>query len=701
MRGLALWLILTVLPLAATAQMAATLVADRVDVTADSRLIATGGVEALYQGTRLRAERITYDRTTDKLTIEGPILITDPDGQILTAESARLDPQFETGLLLGARLVLDQQLQLAANRIDRVDGRFSQLSQTAVTSCAVCGGRAPLWSIRADRVLLDDAEEMLYLERVRFRVKDVPIAYLPSLRLPTPSNGRATGLLTPRFTTSDLLGPGLRLPYFITIGPSRDLTLTPFISRETRTLEARYRQAFGRGGIDIQTAVTQDDLRGGPDLRGFTTATGTFRVAEDYDLSFDLQYASDDAYLSDYNISDTDRLASVIALTRVDEDSVFSISGSNYSSLRENEVTSSLPPVVLTGGVLRQFERLGGTLTLAASGDTLLRYADDRDDFERDQGRLGASAYYSTRRVTDAGLSASMTVGVRADAFRIENEMGGPDTSLGRIAPSARAVLRYPLARISSGSRNLIEPVLAISYSEAFGETPPNEDSLRQEFDEGNLTTLTQLPGEDAVQTGGRAALGITWTRTGGEGVTSALTFGRVFQQEVQQDFTRSSGLDHARSDWLVAAQLELPRGLTFDGRALIDDEGETSLSTARVYWDRPEVQLAAAYIFQRADPRIDRPEDISEYSFDGAVRVSPAWDVSFDARYDLGQDAAVEAGLGVGWTNECVNLALSVSRRFASSTTLQPSTDYGLSVELLGFSARSDGVRSQARCDS
>ena len=108
MRGRLLALLLLVLPGLASAQEdsgMASLVADSVVVTADGRLVASGDVEAFHEGTTLSAARITYDRAAGRLSIEGPILIREPGGAVLAAESADLDPQLRDGLLRGARLV--------------------------------------------------------------------------------------------------------------------------------------------------------------------------------------------------------------------------------------------------------------------------------------------------------------------------------------------------------------------------------------------------------------------------------------------------------------------------------------------------------------------------------------------------------------------------------------------------------------------
>jgi len=53
-------------------QGAATLVADQITIPAGSQqLIAYGNVEIFFDGTRMSAQSITFDQTSDRLTIEG------------------------------------------------------------------------------------------------------------------------------------------------------------------------------------------------------------------------------------------------------------------------------------------------------------------------------------------------------------------------------------------------------------------------------------------------------------------------------------------------------------------------------------------------------------------------------------------------------------------------------------------------------
>ncbi|MDW3116708.1 MAG: LPS assembly protein LptD [Roseovarius pacificus] len=358
------------------------LVADDVQVTPDDKLIATGNVEALYQGRRLKAHSVIYDSKAETLSIEGPITLQDDESTMILADQAELDRDMANGLLTGARIVMETQVQLAANAIARVEGRYSQLYKAAVTSCRICEtGRPPLWQIRARRVIHDQKERQLYFDDAQLRVLDFPIFYLPRLRLPDPTLERATGFLIPSFYNSSRLGSGLKVPYFIRIDDHRDLTLTPFITDKTRTLEFRYRQAFVNGDIQFEGAISDDDL-GVKSTRGYLFAEGEFELKRDFKLSFDIEYASDDTYLLGYGYTWKDRLDSEVAIERARRDEYMRGAITVFDSLRFNESNSTLPTLAGNAEYERRLHpaRLGGEIRLGAALHGHRRTSDLRTD---------------------------------------------------------------------------------------------------------------------------------------------------------------------------------------------------------------------------------------------------------------------------------------------------------------------------------
>lgn len=691
-------LVLVLMPLAALAQMSASLVADRVELTGDGRLIAEGNVMVFYEGTVLSAARITYDRATDRLAIDGPIFLRTAEGAILTADAANLDPQLRGGLLRSARLVLNEQLQLAANRLDRAEGRYSALSQAAVTSCAVCDDRPPLWEIRARQVIHDEEARQIYFDNATFRLGGVPVLWLPRLRLPDPTNTRATGFLIPEIRSTDQLGLGIKTPWFVTLGPHRDLTLTPYLSPRTTTLEARYRQALLSGEIAVRGAISQDEISA-EGLRGFILAEGAFDLARDRRLTFGIERTSDPAYLLDYGQGDKDRLASFVALEQVRQRTLFQSDLTFYESLREGESNAALPPLVARLAWERQAPQPFGLVTYGAGVDALARTGTATGDAGRDVFRAGGFVAWRGDWIVGPGLLAEIEGRLALDAYRIDDDPAWPGSAL-TATPAVGATLRWPLVRaMPGGSVHVIEPAAHLGWGGRFRDSVPNEDSTIVEFDEGNLFALDRFPGEDAAETGMRASLGIGWTRIGPEGSVIGLSFGRLLRADGDPGFSEASGLAGPASDWLIAGRVDLPNGLAISGRTLLDDAGEFGKSAARTDWSGAAVDLSAAYVWLPAEDFENRPDPIAEWTVSAAYRIGDRWTLRANGRYDIAADRPARAGVGLGWRNECVTVDVSVSRRYTSTATVEPTTDFGLSVSLGGFSAGQSTDLARAAC--
>lgn len=685
----------------ARAQETATLVADRVAITGDTTLVAEGAVEVFFGTTRLKARRITYDRTTGRLLIEGPITLTEGESIILLADQAELSSDLRDGILRSARLVLEQQLQLAANEVARVSGRYTAMSRVVASSCQVCPGRpTPLWEIRARRVIHDQEERQLYFNDAQFRIAGMPVFYVPRLRMPDPTLDRATGFLLPSFRSTSQLGTGIKLPYFIAIGDHRDLTLTPYISTGgTRTLDWRYRQAFRTGRITFEGGVSRDDILPG-DWRGYVLGSGAFDLPADFTLGLTVEAVTDDAYLLDYGIGDKDRLATGVDVTRTLADEHIRAALTHYHSLRDGENNATLPTLVGDATFQRRFTPAwaGG---IAGFGFQLhgQRRSSDADGDGRDLARASASLDWRRNWLLPNGMILAGVAEATADFYAISQDTAYPGT-VTRFSPAAAVELRWPFVKSeASGAVQVLEPVVQLVWSPTSLADVPNEDSTLVEFDEGNLFSLSRFPGADRHELGLRANVGIGWTRTDATGWSLGVTAGRVLRADDLGQFSTGSGLAGTRSDWLLATRLTTARGLTLTNRALLDDDFGMTRDELRLAWTGRRLGLATSYVWMVADPAEDRLLETSEWVFDAAWQVTHRWSANVEGRYDFTADRAARAGFGLAYRNECVALDLSLSRRFTSSTSVRPTTDIGLSVELSGFGTGSDGRPYRRSC--
>ncbi len=692
----------------AAVQDMAALVANSVQVDAAGQLVADGGVEVFFQGRTLRASRIVYDRTQDRLTIDGPIVMVDGDTTILVARQADLSADLTEGVLQSARLVLNRELQLAAGQILRMGGRYTQLDNAVASSCKICAGaKAPLWEIRARRILHDQQERQIYFDHAQFRVAGVPVVYFPRLRMPDPTLARSSGFLLPTVRTTSELGAGIKLPYFLTLGPHRDLTITPYLSSNSgRTVDLRYRQAFVTGEIELNGALSRDAILP-EETRHYLTAVGTFDLPRDFKLRFDGIVVSDPAYLLDYGLPDYDRLQSEVEVSRTRRNEHIAGRLIGISSIRADEVNATLPTVISDFTFHRRFSGgvLGGEAGLRfqthahyrSSQDPLDSAADlDAIADGRDVARASLRLDWRRNWTLPLGMVASTLAEVTTDAYRIAEDasFGGNTT---RTHPAVAVELRWPWAKTApNGVGHVIEPVAQFVWSPKGTETLPNEDSILVEFDEGNLFALNRYPGSDAVERGARLNLGLAYTRVDPAGWTLAAAAGRVLRTDDLGQFSAASGLDGKRSDWLLAAQLTLPQGLGLTQRLLMDDDLSLTKSETRLNLSGARYGLIGSYVYLSADTAEDRPDDIAEIAFDGSYKMTDSWTASAGARYDIEANRTNRAALGLKYRNECVLVDLSLSRRFTSSTNVTPTTDFGVSVDLVGFG--SGGVAGPSR---
>ncbi|MBT8458686.1 MAG: LPS assembly protein LptD [Boseongicola sp.] len=692
---------LALLPAVAQSQALASLVADSVVIDPNGQITAEGNVVVFYDGTRLRADRISYDRRSDELVIDGNVTLRDSSGDVFTADGATLAGDLRGGVLTSARLVLDQQLQLAAARIERIDNRYTSLRRVVASSCEVCARNpTPLWEIRAARVVHDTLERQLYFDDAQFRLAGIPVLYAPRLRLPDPSLKRATGLLIPELRTSSDLGTGIQLPYFIAIGPHADATLTPYISASTTTLEFECDQEMKNGRLTFEGAATNDDTLGG---RGYFFANGKYRLPRGFIATGQLEFVSDAGYLFQYDYASKDRLTNELALDRVREKDVFRASITEFRTLRELEIPirDTLPDRFIDASYERDLagRYFGGRASVIFDSAALNRPS-SADILGRDVSRIGAGIEWSRRSLFDTGVVLDTEAALRVDAYNNGQDSTFERNTL-RAAPRFASEFRWPHARTTdNGAAEVIEPIVRLDFANITGDDVPLEDSRIIEFDEANLFAPSRFPGVDGIEDGTRAAVGLNWHRVNPDGWSANLAFGRVASLDGNLQFSETAeGLDADQSEWLFAGKFAFNDRLWLSTRSLFDDNVAFTLNETRIDWQADRAGVSSSYLFAQPEPAEGRPDKLSEWAFEGALELGDNWTASADWRYDFNEGRAARAGIGLDYETDCIRIDLSVTRRYATSTSFTPTTDFGFRVSLLGVGNGQKQVSNRSVC--
>ena len=196
---------------------------------------ASGSVEFVHAGRILRADTVVYDERADLVTATGDVVIVEPTGEMLFSDRAEMTGDLREGAIRGIRVLLTDNARLAANGARRLGGRTTEMAKAVYSPCDLCPdtpGRAPVWQVKARRAVHDQLLRDIVYHDATLEAFGVPVFYTPYLRQPDPTVERRTGFLTPLYGSSGTLGANVSIPYHIVLGPNRDATVTPLVTRK-------------------------------------------------------------------------------------------------------------------------------------------------------------------------------------------------------------------------------------------------------------------------------------------------------------------------------------------------------------------------------------------------------------------------------------------------------------------------------------
>jgi LPS-assembly protein len=277
---------------------------------------AVGHVEIADEGRTLLADRVEYDQASDKVTAYGHVTITDTRGNVVFADHVVLTDHMRDGVLQGFGALLGKTGRLAAQTAQRINGDLVIAHRTVYSPCKICnqpGQRTPLWQVKAERVIYDQTKHKVRFTSATIEVEGVPVAWMPAFSVPDPTVRYATGLLTPEVGNSTKIGYFTRLPVYVAITPSQDLTLAPMFSTSGgEVLEVEYRNRWNGGGMWLQGSGAYNPDGGlggsrGTNLRA-SVRSGARNFNDIWRTGADVQVTSNSGYMRFYDISFLDRL---------------------------------------------------------------------------------------------------------------------------------------------------------------------------------------------------------------------------------------------------------------------------------------------------------------------------------------------------------------------------------------------------------
>ena len=220
----------------APGQPAAQQPADVLDVRAERQDISgpesarvylyEGNVDARIGIYRLQADKVTVYEAKNLVVAEGSVVFDQGEFQRITGSRAEWNYSTKLGYFLNSTGFTNQTqdgtvMYFTADRVDKVAGNKIVVRNAVVTAC---DEENPKWSFTTRRAVIT-MNDRVRTRNPFFRVKGIPVLYMPYASVSIKTRDRASGFLTPTFSGSGKKGFRISNAYYQTLGRSADVTL--------------------------------------------------------------------------------------------------------------------------------------------------------------------------------------------------------------------------------------------------------------------------------------------------------------------------------------------------------------------------------------------------------------------------------------------------------------------------------------------
>ena len=677
---------------------------------------ATGDVRMYRTGNRLRADKVVWNRTTGKVLATGNIAITNPQGDVAYGDSIDLTDSLKDGMVDNMLVVLERGGRIAARSGTRAEDGTVKLRDAAYTPCAVTNAagcpKEPSWKITAVRVTYRPDRQRIYFAGARMNLFGLPTVPLPVFSAPT-GGGNDSGFLSPDIRLEAVNGFQVAVPYYLSMGPDRGLTITPHVySAVLPMLQLDYRSlgelgAYRVGGYvtasrrsdDITTTGVTPDTDTEQALRGYIDGTARFQLSPNWSVDASIRYTSDITFLRRYEISSDDVLRNTLSVQHIDANSYFSITGWAIQTLRVNDIQGQQPIALPEIDYRRRIDEdvTGGHFMLQLNTLALTRTEG------QDTQRAFASLEWDLRKLTRWGQEVTFTAFARGDLYNT-SDVAATDVLAYRGLEGfhARAIgalavdVKWPFVGSFLGGTQRFTPQLQIVVAPNIDNSSvPNEDSRAIDLDDVNLFSLNRFPGYDRFEDSSRATYGAEWAVD-----LPGLTFDTVIGQSYRLTdrpsiFYPGTGLSDRLSDIVGRSELRYRDFISIIARYRIDkgdfalrrNEVDATIGSRSTY-----ILLGYLNLNRNIDPIYEDLQDHQEIRVAGRIQFSRFWSAFGSTVVDLTNKAEdplstadgfqpIRHRLGVQYEDDCLRLGFTWRRDYQTTGDARAGNGYLLTL--------------------
>ena len=653
-----------------SAEQAATIVADEIRSNNETNIVdAKGDVVILnHDGTKIKADKITYEKEKQKIRAKDNVIINDLEGNtyfldnVITSDGLN----FLKGNNVQARLIDDSRI-VSKNIVKKND--ITVLTDAEYTPCNENNyliDNCPGWKLRANKIYQNTKTKTVHYDHAKIYLFNLPLMYLPYFSHPDPSVNKRSGFLMPTIETDNNLGEKFSVPYFFNIAGNRDITFTPsFQSQANNFYSINYREVNDFGIIDINGSIDDNDDKNGTKNHIFINAD----INNPYGgLDLSIKTSNNDTYLRKNKINQLTVHESGINFDKSTENTYLNVIASSYKHLTiqdTNQWEYIYPKIQYNIDNIKL-----GSFNERFSLQNDFSYQKNLD--ESYTSLASSQIDWSNKDInTNYGLLFENKATLRI--VSISNDYKDKkDTENLRFFPQISNKISFPMFKSSNNFNQTLTPIVMPIIA------PYNNYTDHKNITNSNLFSNNRASSITESESGPRINYGIEWFNTNENNFDIKVTAG----QSLKFNKEKNDKTDEL-SDFYISSNLVIDDNKYFNNSLIVDkDNHDVKTNNANLLLKLDKFSLGVDYDYNSG----------KYYTASEQIRIGSKFEFVDNFQLNLNGAKNIDTNNNIGYQygllyeNDCIGIDLNYYRDLTKDRDVAESYGYSFTVVLKPF---------------
>ena len=653
-----------------SADQTATITADEIRSNNKTNIIdAKGNVLILnHDGTKVRADEITYEKQKQKVIANDNIIINDLEGNTYFLDNAITSDgiNYLEGNNVKARLVDDSRI-VSKDILKKND--ITLLTDAEYTPCNENNyliKNCPGWKLKAKKIYQDSETKTVHYDHAKIYLFNLPFLYLPYFAHPDPSVNKRSGFLMPTIETDNNLGEKFSIPYFFNIAGNRDITFTPSLQSQANNFYSiNYRELNDFGTINIDSSIDDNDDNKGTKNHIFIDAD----IENPYgDLQLSIKTSNNDTYLRKNKINQLTVHESGINFNKSTQNTYFNIITSSFKHLTiqdTNQWEYIYPKIEYNIDNIR-IKKLDGKISL----NNDFSYQKNLDE---SYASLASSQINWSKRNVEQNTGLLFENEATLRVVSISNDYKDKkDTENVRFFPQISSKISFPMFRSSNNSNETLTPIIMPIIA------PYNNYTDHKSITNSNLFSTNRSSSITESESGPRINFGIEWFNSNKNNFDIKLIAG----QSIKFNKEKNDATDEV-SDFYVTSNLIFDDNKYLNNSLIIDkDRHDIKTNNANLLLALNRFTLGIDYDYNSG----------KYFTASEQIRIGSKFEFANNFQFKLNGAKNIDTNNNIGYQygllyeNDCLGIDLNYYRDLTKDRDVAESYGYSFTIVLKPF---------------